>query len=87
MFITQASSFTMALFLAAAMSGFCAEPARKTLRDHVPSVVARLASQGNLPESNRLSLAIGLPFGCDNSTKLFSPPPQPPSLQHCRDIS
>ena len=37
-------------------------PAMKTLPGHVPAVVARLAAKGNLPDTNRLNLAIGLPL-------------------------
>jgi subtilase family serine protease len=62
MFIKSAPSLMTVLFLTAVTAGFCADPARKTLHDHVPPIVAQLVPQGDLPESNHLSLAIGLPL-------------------------
>lgn len=62
MFFSRATSLVAAIYLMAAGIAFCAEPGRKTLRDHVPSVVARLTPEGSLPGTNHLSLAIGLPL-------------------------
>ena len=62
MFISRATSLALAIFFAAANLGWCGDPGWKTLPDHVPSVVARLAPQGSLPATNQLSLAIGLPL-------------------------
>ena len=62
MFTRRATSLTLVIFLMAVMIGFCAEPARRTLSGHVPPVVAQLTPQGDLPLSNYLSLAIGLPL-------------------------
>ncbi len=53
---------TAAVFLVAATSIFSAEPDRKILPGHVPSVVAGLTPKGHLPPTNQLSLAIGLPL-------------------------
>jgi kumamolisin len=43
-----------------AVSGHATE--RQALRGHVPAVVARLQPVGRLPGTNRLELAIGLPW-------------------------
>src|ERR1035437_8235804 len=43
-------------------AGLGAEPGRKTLHGHIPAVVAHLTSQGRLPATNHLSLALGLPL-------------------------
>jgi subtilase family serine protease len=40
-----------------------ANASEKQLSGHVPAVVARLAAVGNVPVTNRLNLAIGLPLG------------------------
>jgi hypothetical protein len=50
------------IFLMAVMSGFGAEPARKTLSDRIVSVVSRLTPIGRVAATNELSLAIGLPL-------------------------
>ena len=50
------------IFCAAGMTAFGALPGRHILRGHVPAAVARLTPQGDLPATNRLHLAIGLPL-------------------------
>src|ERR1700733_9110104 len=51
-----------ALWLALAFSARASIPGRQVALGHVPSVVARLQPLGDLPETNRLNLAIGLPL-------------------------
>ena len=41
---------------------FGAEPGREMLRGHVPAAVNGQVPRGNVPKSNHLSLAIGLPL-------------------------
>lgn len=43
-------------------SALPAAAATRTLRGHVPEVVARLTALGNLPSTNQLHLALGLPL-------------------------
>ena len=50
-----------AIFVMAAGVVWPATVTWKTLRGHVPSVVAKLSAVGTLPGTNRLHLAIGLP--------------------------
>lgn len=49
-------------FLGANPVIFAAGPGMKTLPGHVPAIVAHLSSKGNLPSTNHLNLAIGLPL-------------------------
>ena len=51
-----------AIFVMAAGVVWPATVTWKTLRGHVPSVVAKLSAVGTLPGTNRLHLAIGLPL-------------------------
>ena len=51
-----------AIFVMAAGVAWPATVTWKTLRGHVPSVVAKLSAVGTLPGTNRLHLAIGLPL-------------------------
>ncbi len=46
----------------ATSSVFAADPPMKILHGHVPSAATRLPAKGNLPATNRLNLAIGLPL-------------------------
>ena len=50
------------IFCAAGTAVLGAEPGRQILRGHVPAAVAHLTPQGDLPATNRLHLAIGLPL-------------------------
>ena len=56
------------LLSAGVFSVMAAEPGRQMLHGHVPGVVAHLQSIGELPASQRLNLAIGLPLR--NQTEL-----------------
>ncbi len=56
------------VFCVAGMTAFSGEPDRVALREHVPRVVAGLTPLGQLPATNRLQLAIGLPLR--NQTQL-----------------
>jgi subtilase family serine protease len=51
----------MMVFLAA-LTGFGAEPGRKILSGHMVPATAHLVAKGNLPATNELRLAIGLPL-------------------------
>jgi subtilase family serine protease len=53
---------SLAIFFAAAVFGWSAEPGRKDLRGHVPAEVSRLAAKANLAATNQLTLALGLPL-------------------------
>jgi subtilase family serine protease len=55
-------SLGVAIWLAVAVSVHAQSPARQTLPGHVPAVVARLKPVGDLPETNRLKLALSLPL-------------------------
>ncbi|HZM03621.1 MAG TPA: protease pro-enzyme activation domain-containing protein [Candidatus Saccharimonadales bacterium] len=44
------------------MSSFGADAGMKTLPGHIPAAIAKLSATGNLPSTNRLNLAIGLPL-------------------------
>src|SRR5437868_3974621 len=52
----------IALALLGAHVALAAGPAMKTLPGHVPQAAARLSSLGQVPSTNRLNLAIGLPL-------------------------
>lgn len=49
-------------FLSATSPVLALGPEMKTLHGHVPAIVAHLSSNGILPPTNRLNLAIGLPL-------------------------
>jgi len=57
-----ALGITIALFLSATVSTFAAKPGQKVLNGHIPEVTANLSPEGNLPATNELHLAIGLPL-------------------------
>src|SRR5215467_13049652 len=64
--IYRGTSFRFVLFClclsSIATTGFGADPASKTLHGHVPAAVIGLSPKANLPGTNRLNLAIGLPL-------------------------
>ncbi len=53
---------SVALFLAAPLSGIGADQGRMALTGHVPAVVRYLVATGNLAATNTLDIAIGLPL-------------------------
>src|ERR1039458_3086374 len=71
----------VALVLAGIMPVFAVAGGMKTLRGHVPAVVAKLPVQGTLAPTNRLNLAIGLPLrdeqGLSNFLEQVSDPASP----------
>jgi Pro-kumamolisin, activation domain/Viral BACON domain len=52
----------LAVWLAVAVPVPAQMPGRQTTSGHVPAAVARLQPMGDLPETNRLTLAVGLPL-------------------------
>jgi subtilase family serine protease len=61
----------VALWVALAVSVQAQTQGRQVLPGHVPAVVARLKPVGDLPETNRLNLAIGLPLRHQDALNRF----------------
>jgi subtilase family serine protease len=57
-----AAGISFWLLSAGVFPAMAADPGRRMLHGHVPKVVAQLQSVGQLPASQRLNLAIGLPL-------------------------
>lgn len=62
MLFKHTAALAVTLVMCSVLAGLGAGPGRLVLRGHVPAAVARLAPIGRLPETNILTLAIGLPL-------------------------
>ncbi len=60
--LPKITTLAAAFILSFLFAGFAAEPGRRELSGHMPSVVPGLAAKSRLPATNMLSLAIGLPL-------------------------
>jgi hypothetical protein len=75
-----------ALWLALAVSVPARIPVRQVLPGHVPAVVAGLHPVGNLPETNRLTLAIALPLRRQNELNRLLRDLYDPASPRCRQF-
>lgn len=74
----------VALVLAGIMPVFAVGAGMKTLRGHVPAVVAKLPVQGTLAPTNHLNLAIGLPLRDEQGLSNFLAQVYDPASPHYR---